>query len=91
MRRRVFLIFKEAINNILRHAQPHRVVLTMRREGRSLMMTVADDGMGFDPREAVYGNGLHNMRERARSIGGELSITSAHGIGTTITLHAPIP
>ena len=91
MRRRMFLIFKEAINNILRHAQPTRVVLTMRREGRTLMMTMADNGIGFDPRDAMRGNGLHNMEERARSIGGDLAITSSSGLGTTITLHAPIP
>ena len=91
MRRRFFLIFKEAINNVLRHAQPTRVMLTMRREGRMLTMTVADNGTGFDPREAVHGNGLHNMQERARSIGGDLAITSSRGLGTTITLHAPIP
>jgi signal transduction histidine kinase len=91
MRRRLFLIFKEAINNILRHARPSRVVLTMRREGRSLMMTIADDGTGFDPRNTTRGNGLHNMEERARSIGGELAISSSRGLGTTITLHAPIP
>ncbi len=91
MRRRMFLIFKEAINNILRHAQPTRVVLTMRREGRTLMMTMADNGIGFDPHAAARGNGLHNMEERARSIGGSLTITSSGGLGTTITLHAPIP
>jgi ligand-binding sensor domain-containing protein/signal transduction histidine kinase len=91
MRRRLFLIFKEAINNILRHAHPTRVILTMRREGHNLIMTMADNGIGFDPRSAARGNGLHNMEERARSIGGDLSITSARGIGTTITLHSPIP
>jgi ligand-binding sensor domain-containing protein/signal transduction histidine kinase len=90
MRRRLFLIFKEAINNIVRHAHPTRVILTMRREGRTLMMTMADDGVGFDLGTGARGNGLHNMDARARSIGGELSITSAPGLGTTITLHAPI-
>jgi len=91
MRRRLFLIFKEAINNILRHAQPTRVVLTMRREGRTLTMTMADNGVGFDVHGAARGNGLHNMEERARTMGGELAITSSRGLGTTITLHAPIP
>jgi ligand-binding sensor domain-containing protein/signal transduction histidine kinase len=91
MRRRLFLVFKESINNILRHAHPTRVMLTMRKEGHTLMMTMADDGIGFDPGSASRGNGLNNMEERARSIGGELSITSARGVGTTITLHTPIP
>ncbi len=90
-RRRFFLIYKEAINNLLRHAQPKRVVLTLRREGRLLIMTVADDGVGFDPRDAGTGNGLHNMEQRAHSLGGELTIASAPGVGTTVTLRAAIP
>lgn len=90
-RRRVYLIYKEAINNALRHAAPQRVVLTLRRDGRLLVMTVADDGRGFDPREGGQGNGLHNMRQRAGSLGGELSVVSAPGVGTTVTLRAPIP
>ena len=90
-RRRFFLIFKESINNVIRHAHPSRVVLTMRREGRSLSMTIADNGVGFDPRDSGHGNGLHNMEQRARSLGGELAITSAPGLGTTITLHTLIP
>ncbi len=90
-RRRFFLIYKEALNNILRHARPHRVVLTLNREARMLVMTVADDGIGFDPREGGQGNGLLNMRQRAHSLGGELTIASAPGVGTTVTLRATIP
>jgi signal transduction histidine kinase len=90
-RRRLFLIYKEAINNLLRHAQATRVTLTMRREGRTLIMTIEDNGTGFDPGDGGRGNGLHNMRSRARSIGGELTISSAPGIGTTVTLRVGIP
>lgn len=90
-RRRFFLIYKEALNNILRHAQAKRVVLTLRRDGRMLVMTVGDDGTGFNPRDGNQGNGLINMQQRARSLGGELTLASAPGVGTTVTLRAPIP
>jgi signal transduction histidine kinase len=90
-RRRLFLIYKEAINNILKHARPTTVSLSMRREGRTLMMTIVDDGIGFDPSSPAAGNGLHNMQERARTLGGEITIASARTRGTAIALHAPIP
>lgn len=90
-RRRLFLIYKEAINNVLRHAHATRVGLTLRREGRMLVMSIADDGNGFDPGGGSRGNGLTNMQTRARSIGGELTITSAPGVGTTVTLRVGIP
>jgi ligand-binding sensor domain-containing protein len=90
-RRRLFLIYKEAINNALRHAQATRVALTLKREGRLLVMSIVDNGTGFDPGSGSRGNGLHNMQSRARSIGGELSIMSAPGLGTTVTLRVGIP
>jgi signal transduction histidine kinase len=90
-RRRFFLIFKEAINNIVRHAHAARVVLTMRRRDASLVMTIADDGNGFEQGENGQGNGLRNMRERAASLNGRLDISSSRGRGTTINLMAPIP
>jgi len=90
-RRRFFLIYKEALNNIIRHAKAKRVVLTLRREGRMLVMTIADDGIGFDTRDGSQGNGLLNMQQRARSLGGELTLASAPGVGTTVTLRAAIP
>lgn len=90
-RRRFFLIFKEAINNIIKHAHPTKVMLTIKKERGSLIMTIMDNGLGFDPRAASQGNGLRNMEERAASLGGSLSIASAHEGGTTITLRATIP
>ena len=90
-RRRLFLIYKESINNVLRHAGATRVGLTLRREGRLLVMSIVDNGKGFDPGGGSRGNGLHNMQARARSIGGDLSIISAPGVGTTVTLRVGIP
>lgn len=90
VRRRLFLIFKEALNNALRHARPTMVTLAVRREGKTLIMKLTDNGLGFDPSSGFLGNGLRNMQQRAASVGGELQIASAPGAGTTITLRSPI-
>lgn len=90
-RRRFYLIFKEAINNIVRHAHPTKVLLKIRKEGRVLVMTIVDDGTGFDVENANEGNGLSNMKKRAQSLNGSLDVLSAVGRGTTVTLKARIP
>lgn len=90
-RRRFFLIYKEAINNVIRHAQASRVTLTMHRENKSLVMTISDDGNGFDPAQTNAGNGLRNMRERAAGLPGALTVASARNAGTTVRLAAHIP
>jgi ligand-binding sensor domain-containing protein/signal transduction histidine kinase len=90
-RRRFFLIFKEAINNIIKHAHPTKVLLTIKTEENLLVMTIMDNGVGFDTRTADSGNGLRNMQGRASALGGSLSIASTLAGGTTITLRAAIP
>jgi len=67
VRRALFLIFKEAVNNAARHAQCERVEIELRADGPSLCLRVADDGRGFDPTMEGEGNGLLNMRRRART------------------------
>ncbi|MEK9136034.1 MAG: ATP-binding protein, partial [Bacteroidota bacterium] len=90
-RRRFFLIFKEAINNIIKHAHPTKVMLTIKKERNNLIMTIMDNGVGFDLASTTQGNGLRNMQERAAALGGSLSISSAATGGTTITLRTIIP
>ncbi|MBI5472876.1 MAG: hypothetical protein HY961_11075, partial [Ignavibacteriae bacterium] len=90
-RRRFYLIFKEAINNILRHAHPTKVQLTIRKEGRSLVMAIVDDGRGFDVRAESQGNGLNNMQKRAQSLNGTQTVDSEMRKGTTVKLRATIP
>jgi ligand-binding sensor domain-containing protein/signal transduction histidine kinase len=97
-RRRFYLIFKEAVNNIMRHAHPTKVLLKIRKEGRSpafgeasLVMTIVDDGKGFDVARANEGNGMNNMKKRAESLNGNLTIESAPDKGTTVRLRAGIP
>jgi len=91
-----FSIIQEAISNVKRHANEKNVWLTAVRRGDEFQVVVKDDGEGFDPVkvEQSYDRrgklGLLNMRERAEMIGGRLSIESAPGKGTTITLDVPL-
>jgi signal transduction histidine kinase len=73
-------IAQEAVGNAVRHGQPE----TLSIELRSGVLTVHDDGAGFDPAAATAGLGLALMRERATEIGAQLTITSAPGAGTTV-------
>jgi signal transduction histidine kinase len=65
--------------------------LTIKKEAGSLIMTIVDNGRGFDANAASLGNGLRNMRERAQALGGDLLISSTVSSGTTVTLRASIP
>jgi ligand-binding sensor domain-containing protein/two-component sensor histidine kinase len=89
MRRQVFLIFKEAINNVVRHADCAQASVQLAAEGGWFTFTVKDDGQGFDAEHARDGNGLVNMRERARVLGAQLQVDSGEGCGTTVTLRVP--
>jgi signal transduction histidine kinase len=84
-------VVQEALSNVMKHAgRPQNLwVACVWRDGW-LEMRVADDGDGFDPATALEGMGLNNMRERIRALGGELTITSALGQGTTVLARVPI-
>jgi signal transduction histidine kinase len=86
VRRQVYLVFKEAVNNAVRHSGCSAVEVTLAVDGRELTLTVADDGRGFDPTAESDGNGLASMRRRAAAIGAWLDVRSAEGRGTTVAL-----
>ncbi len=101
IRREVFLIFKEAINNLVKHSECREVMLDLEVESDWLNLRMNDDGRGFDPAlakartgmlssEMKGGNGLASMRRRARELGGELKIETGAGQGTTLLLRLPI-
>lgn len=85
-----FRIAEDALDNALRHADAGFIGLSLDTADGWLQLEVQDDGRGFDP-VAGYGSGLAAMRERARSVGGELSIHSAPGKGTRILARLPCP
>ncbi len=93
LRRELVAWLDEGLANIARHAQARNVRLAVRHEDRTLRVILADDGRGFDPARprasAGGGHGLRNLNERIRSLGGQLVVRSAPGMGTE--LHASIP
>ena len=87
----LFRILQEALTNVMRHAQAHTVELTLVREGNALLMTVSDDGAGFvasTGRPTSFG--VVGMRERVLIMGGELSLESEPGEGTTLMVRVPL-
>jgi ligand-binding sensor domain-containing protein/signal transduction histidine kinase len=89
-RREVFLIFKEAVNNIVRHSHCSKAEATLHIDHKTLVLQVSDDGVGFDPERAHAGEGLASMRRRAEKIGGEIEVVSNTRLGATIRLRAPL-
>jgi signal transduction histidine kinase/ligand-binding sensor domain-containing protein len=90
VRHEVFLIFKEAVNNIVKHAACTEVAMTLAIDVHVLRLELHDNGRGFDPLMPNEGHGLANLRSRAAALGGTLRVTSAAGAGTAIALHLPI-
>lgn len=88
-RKNIYLIFKEAINNALKYAEASEIRVKMSAEGKKLAMSVTDNGKGFDEKNVKKGNGLENMQQRAREIGGVLTIHSGKE-GTAIDLAADV-
>lgn len=92
----VFRVIQEALQNVQKHAQASAIeVNVQQRPGGPLVVTVTDDGIGFDPKAVRQGrtgsSGLVSMRERAATVGGTLKADSRPGSGTTITLNLPMP
>jgi ligand-binding sensor domain-containing protein/two-component sensor histidine kinase len=79
----LFLIFKEAINNSLKHSGCQKITLEVNVGKDTFELSLVDDGSGFDPESVTNGNGLINMKSRARSIGGDLKI-EATSRGTSV-------
>ena len=89
-RREVFLFFKETLANIVRHSRAKQVELRTEIQDGEFVLTVHDDGVGFDPAHVKEGIGLKNLRERARDLDGNFAIDSSPESGTTVTLRAPV-
>jgi signal transduction histidine kinase len=84
-------ITREALSNVARHAKATQVRILVREVGNSLIMTIEDNGRGFDPADAKNRQsfGLQNMEQRARRLGGTLIIESEEGEGARITAQVP--
>ena len=80
----LFRIVQEGLANARKHAGARRVVVTIGQRFGERVVTIRDDGRGFDGEAKGAGQGLKNMRERAASIGGHFSISSIPGRGTAL-------
>ncbi len=89
-RKDVYLAFKESINNIAKYAQATQVNVRLQYAGGILQMSIKDYGKGFDAGIISSGNGLKNLKARAEAHGGECSITSQPGNGSSVQFNIPI-
>jgi signal transduction histidine kinase len=81
----------EAIQNAVKHAGPGTgITVTMARSGGLIEFEIADDGVGFDPSAHVEGMGLVSMRDRVAAVGGQLTVNSSAGRGTTVFGSVPV-
>ncbi len=87
----LYRIVQEALTNVARHAEASQVAVHLARRRKRVVLTVVDDGKGFDPAEPrLAGLGLTTMRERVEMMGGELRIRTGIGRGTTIHVTLPV-
>lgn len=82
----LYLIFKEALNNIAKHSKTKKVNLSIESNKKGLNIVIKDYGIGFNPEIETGRNGVLNMKERAKAIGAELIIDSIINTGTEIKL-----
>jgi signal transduction histidine kinase len=87
----LFRIAQEALNNVLKHASAAAVRVEVALGGNDVVLSVQDDGGGFDVSQAPRGRlGMTTMRERAEAAGGRLEFESAPGRGTRVVATVPI-
>lgn len=89
-RRDVLLVFKEAVNNAARHSGCSSVTIDLQHSAAGLVLSVADNGVGFDPSRESAGQGLASLRRRAARLKGTLDVRSSPSAGTTVTLEVPL-
>jgi two-component sensor histidine kinase len=79
-----YMIFKEAINNIAKYSEAKMLKISLLKDKNILLMTIKDDGKGFDQKHQKLGNGILNMKKRAEQLKGNFMISSELGKGTKI-------
>ena len=95
-RKNFYLVFKEAVNNVLKYSGAKDLFITIRQKGKYIQMEIKDNGRGFDLSKTsegykssdVFGggNGLKNMQARAKEMNGKISVHSKPGEGTVVNL-----
>ena len=86
VKRNIFLIYKEILNNIIKHSQADFVSINIKQKNNMFEFSVTDNGVGITLDGNNDGNGLKNLKVRANQISANLQISSKEMKGTTITL-----
>lgn len=89
-RKNLFLIFKETVNNAAKYSQASLVEIDLYQTDQRLVMRVKDNGRGFDEKTGQKGNGLRNLRERAKELNADLTLKSVLDQGTEVKVQLPI-
>jgi len=89
-RRNFYLIFKEAVNNLVKYSKASSAKISVQTNQQVLKLLIQDNGTGFQHSMVTMGNGLNNMKKRADDLGASLQIQSAPGEGTAVSLTMPI-
>ncbi len=85
----LFRIIQEQVNNIIRHSHATEVHIKLQSDAESIILTIEDNGTGFDPEKARKGMGLNNIASRAALMGGKADIKAAPGEGCILTVELP--
>jgi signal transduction histidine kinase len=88
-RKNIYLLYKEAVNNVIKHSGANNIYILVQSLKNSLSLVIRDDGKGFDVNAANVGNGLKSINRRATLLKGTIKIVSDKGNGTSIRLFVP--
>lgn len=90
IRHNICMAVKEAINNVIKHASASEITLSIIYDDSMLTILIQDDGCGFRPVDKFTGNGLNNLKQRLKDIGGVCRIESSSGQGTMVTMQLKV-
>ena len=86
----LFRVVQEALQNAIKYSRARTVIVDLHGESEALVLTISDDGVGFNVDAAVGGLGLISMNERIEAVGGTFAIRSRHGRGTRVAIRVPL-
>jgi two-component system sensor histidine kinase UhpB len=85
----IYRVVQEQVNNILKHSEAKRATIELKTKGTELILTISDDGIGFDTKERSKGIGLQNISSRVEFYSGKLDIISKRGNGCKLKIIIP--
>ena len=89
-RQHIWMIFKELINNVVRHAEASKAKIVLQREDKWLLLQVIDNGIGFDADNGSRGNGINNVLKRAKWMKAKAKVDSNKETGTCWEIRIPV-